>query len=138
MSDRKTPKITPRWDGWLLFEVPYDPDWVEVIKEIPPRQREWDPAKKRWAIGPLYAAEIREWTLRFFSASEGKTSTSTKQRTSADPYAALHLLPSAPAELIESAYRCLAKLAHPDRGGTHEQMLELTAAHDVLKAKRVA
>lgn len=138
MSSRKAPKITPRWDGWLLFDVPYDPDWVEVIKEIPLKHREWDAAKKRWAISPSYAAEIRDWTLRFFGAEGSKASSSTKKRATADPFAVLHLLPSAPAELVDSAYRCLAKLAHPDRGGTHEQMLELTAAHDAAKAKRVA
>ena len=49
------------------------------------------------------------------------------------PFAVLHLLPSAPSELIEGAYKILARLYHPDRGGSTATMQALNEAHDALK-----
>jgi curved DNA-binding protein CbpA len=45
----------------------------------------------------------------------------------------LHLLPSAPPELIEGAYKILARLSHPDVGGDPEAMRALNEARDALK-----
>jgi len=56
-----------------------------------------------------------------------------------DPsYATLHLLPSAPPELVDAAYRCLARLHHPDTGGSTTTMQRLNAAHGALKTRRSA
>ena len=55
-------------------------------------------------------------------------------------YAALHLLPSAPRELIDSAYRTLVKLNHPDRlpvperDRGHRRMVEINGAYEALHA----
>lgn len=52
------------------------------------------------------------------------------------PYTVLHVLPTAPPEVIDAAYRALAKLYHPDRvGGSNEKMKELNMAYDKVKVK---
>ncbi len=50
-----------------------------------------------------------------------------------DPYAVLHLLPSAPPELVTAAHRCLAELNHPDRGGSTATMQAINAAVDAIR-----
>jgi len=51
-----------------------------------------------------------------------------------DPYVTLHLLPSAPAEVIRAAFKALAMKHHPDHGGDEEQMKRLNAAFKMLAA----
>jgi len=57
-----------------------------------------------------------------------------KQPTREELYARLHLLPDAPPELIKVAYRELAKLNHPDKGGDTARMQELNEAFRLLAA----
>ena len=51
--------------------------------------------------------------------------------TTRDPFEVLGLRPDAPADLIEAAYKTLAKVRHPDAGGSDEAMQELNEARDV-------
>lgn len=53
-----------------------------------------------------------------------------------DPYEVLGVRPDAPLEVIESSYRALAKVRHPDAGGSEEAMRELNAAFEKVKAGR--
>jgi len=48
-------------------------------------------------------------------------------------YGVLHLLPSAPPELVTVAYRTLAQLHHPDRGGDAATMVQLNQAVAILR-----
>jgi hypothetical protein len=48
-------------------------------------------------------------------------------------YAELHLLPTAPPELVQAAHRILIKRVHPDRGGNHEQAVELNRAWELVR-----
>lgn len=50
-----------------------------------------------------------------------------------EPWATLHLLPSAPPEVIQAAFRALARLHHPDRGGNEETMRKINNAWEQLK-----
>ena len=56
------------------------------------------------------------------------------QPTREELCARLHLLPDAPPELIKAAYRELAKLNHPDKGGNEETMKRLNEAYGRLLA----
>lgn len=59
--------------------------------------------------------------------------------TRLDPaYAALHLLPTAPAPLVDAAYKCLARLHHPDAGGNTLSMQQLNAARKAIRARRAS
>lgn len=51
-------------------------------------------------------------------------------------HAVLHLLPSAPAEVIKAAYRAMSLIHHPDRGGSTEAMARINDAMDKLMGKR--
>lgn len=57
----------------------------------------------------------------------------------ADAFADLHLLPSAPTELVKAARRIVAKQLHPDRGGDHRKMVasNLAAERALAWAQRV-
>ena len=50
-----------------------------------------------------------------------------------DDYAVLFLTEKAPWEVIVSAYRSLALMHHPDRGGNEETLKEINRAFDSLK-----
>lgn len=54
-----------------------------------------------------------------------------------DPHAVLGLAPGAPLTEIHGAYRRLARLVHPDLGGTDELFRVVGSAHDVLTGRRV-
>jgi hypothetical protein len=49
------------------------------------------------------------------------------------PYDVLNISPSAPLDVAEASYKVLARLAHPDRGGSVEAMQELNEAIDQLR-----
>ncbi len=51
-----------------------------------------------------------------------------------DPYEVLGVTKATPLEVVDAAYRVLAKSAHPDAGGSDEAMAELNEAYEVVKA----
>jgi hypothetical protein len=53
-----------------------------------------------------------------------------------DPWKVMGLRPDADDQMIEDMYKMLAKRRHPDAGGTAEQMAELNAAYERVKAER--
>ncbi|MGH2467562.1 MAG: DnaJ domain-containing protein [Candidatus Limnocylindrales bacterium] len=53
-----------------------------------------------------------------------------------DPYDVLQVGPGADARAVRAAYRRLAHLHHPDRGGSSEAMASLNAAYAVLRDPR--
>jgi len=53
-----------------------------------------------------------------------------------NPYVILGVKPDAPKEVIEKAYRSKAYKAHPDRGGTHEEMVKINAAWEAIQRLR--
>lgn len=52
-----------------------------------------------------------------------------------DPYEVLGVRPGVPIEVLEGAYRALAKTRHPDAGGTAEAMAELNTAYEAIKQR---
>ena len=53
--------------------------------------------------------------------------------TVADPYTVLQVIPEAEPEVIQAAYRALARKHHPDVGGSELQMAMLNAAWETLR-----
>ena len=53
-----------------------------------------------------------------------------------DPYSVLDIPSNSPDWLIPLAYRARAKKAHPDAGGSNEEMKRVNAAFDKIKAER--
>lgn len=126
-------------------EFPFDRDVVDSIKSIvPAHSRQYDPDEKAWFISPAYRDVIRELLEDVFITVETDSeyrSTFTPPPSDRAPrteYTVLHLLPSAPPELVESAYKCLSRMHHPDRGGAGEKMQELNSAVATIRRRRGA
>jgi len=132
----------------LWASTPYLESFVDALKrEIPAWGRAWDKGHKMWHVDLAYRWELQslldhyygEW--RSVSPAELGLEPEAGQRRArqaagaceADRYAALHLLPTAPPELVKAAYRCLAMLNHPDRGGDTRAMQVINEAYEALK-----
>jgi hypothetical protein len=48
----------------------------------------------------------------------------------ASAFSALYLRPDAPPAVVQAVYRVLSKTAHPDLGGTHDEMVQLTEDYE--------
>jgi DnaJ-domain-containing protein 1 len=131
--------ISPTGEATVAFDFSYSA--VEELKSrIPVHARSWNPERKVWTIsaGPFVpvAIAILEDIFGTDAVHVHDDRTGRHRPDGAPPldaYATLHLQPTAPPELVTAAYKCLAKLAHPDRGGTTTNMQMLNAAFDSLR-----
>ncbi len=138
-------RMTRIWDGSYRVTFPFDRDVVESIKRIvPSHSRVYDPDQKAWFVASAYERIIRQLLEDVFITVETDSeyrSTFTPPSDDRAPrteYTVLHLLPSAPPELVESAYKCLSRMHHPDAGGTTSTMQELNSAVATIRRKRGA
>jgi len=117
---------------------------LESLKDaIAPHERRYSPQERQWFILSTAESDLIEWLSEacvLFSArvewqsQQGKSGKrKRKQRSQPLPltgaHAALHLLPDAPPELVKAAYRTLAQLHHPDKGGDTEAMQKINEAY---------
>ncbi len=119
-------------------EFPFDRDVVDSIKSIvPAHSRQYDPDEKCWYISPAYRDVIQELLEAVFIEvemdSERTTYTPPSDRAPRTEFHVLHLRESAPPELVEAAFRCLARIHHPDRGGDTATMQAINSAYAALK-----
>ena len=132
--------------GDVRIKTPYLAAFVEALKAgIPWDDREWKPETKTWLVGAASAKQAIAICHRFFDQVEVIAFRDQHQQAGfvesaktgpSDPYAALHLLPTAPSPLVDAAYRCLARLHHPDLGGDTATMQGINAAYDRLRSAR--
>ena len=144
-STAMIPHATYRPDGAVLFRVPYERGWVDRVKGmVPASARAWDKHAKVWTVAPPFGARVLDLTRRVFGhvavAGAPEPPGRPEPIRRADPsYAALHLLPSAPACVVAAAYRALARDKHPDRlpahrrAAAHERMVAINAAYEALR-----
>ncbi len=135
-----TPQIQRRWDGATVLTFPFDRWLIDALKaEIPGHARTYDPTAKSWTITPAYAHVASQLMHDVFPDVEivDHTAAGSGFDRGGDPREAalvvLHLRPSAPAELIDAAYKCLARLHHPDHGGSTATMQLINAAADRIR-----
>ena len=142
---RATITLTALGDAHLRF--PFSQELVDELKaQIPAHCRAWTPQTKTWWIAASFvnlAARLAEgyFDVEHMDAPRGRGRASSAPPPSPpprplhpDPFATLHLLPSAPRELIEAAYRTLVKLNHPDLRPEHEQALATTTMARINRA----
>src|SRR5687767_12607072 len=97
------PRLVRRSDGGVILTFPYDMWVVDRLKaEVPAWCRTYDPTSRAWTVGPAYArraeAILRE---RFGHVDVEDAAPPPRPIRETDPdYAVLHLLPSAPRELV--------------------------------------
>ncbi len=133
-SIRRTP------DGTFCVRFPYHPGVVGAIKRlVPAGSRRYDPSERAWYVASAYQRIIRDLLTDVFieveTDPERAAYTPPTGTTPATSYSVLHLLPTAPPELVESAYRTLSRLHHPDAGGDTAEMQELN--HAVARIRRI-
>ena len=139
---------------------------LAIIRELPSYSRVWAPAEKCWVISDLSIDQlVARWPtidLRRMVADvrAGKSQQQEKRKTPPPPppppkrpradiprdlmvpvdvrdaFAVLHLLPSAPLEVVKAAYKALALLHHPDHHPgpeAHTRMVAINRAVDTAK-----
>lgn len=130
-------------DGVLTYRGQYIPAVVSGFKSVPFRFRDFAPDEgKVWTIKPPYAEDSLTLILRYAPDAEveytRQTASNAKTRTRTvnnDHFRVLHLRETAPAALVDAAFRCLAKIHHPDVGGDATTMRCLAEAHDALSRR---
>jgi len=132
------PRIVRR-DGAATLTFPFDAWLVDALKmEIPGHARTYDPVAKSWTVAPAYAGVAIRLICQAFTdvemidAAAGPTFDRGEDPREA-ALVVLHLRPSAPPELVDAAYKCLARLCHPDCGGEHDAMLALNHAVESIR-----
>lgn len=130
-------------DGAAIIRFEFSYSVVEELKaRIPAYARSYDAGSKAWTVisGPFVdvAIDVLEDCFRASNVyiADDRTRVS-RASSSTDPYAALHLLPSAPPELVKAAYKTLARLNHPDTGGDTTAMQQINAAAATLHSRGI-
>ncbi len=114
---------------------------IESLKDrIPAYDRTYSPASREWFIHASARDDLEMWlddAREVCGASVEWQPTKherTYTRTVPDAFATLHLLPSAPPEVVRASYKALVQLVHPDKpGGDTEAMQRLNAAYERLR-----
>lgn len=106
---------------------------------IPYARRNFDGTSKVWRFWGGYQDDAIEELLERFPDAECPRRSRRQARPPANSggshFRVLHLRETAPPELVDAAFRCLAKMHHPDKGGDPGTMRELTAARDALSRR---
>ena len=116
---------------------------IESLKDcIPASMRKYKPRERTWYISQPARDALHRWThfchrtaqadIEWPEEGDARNHAPSASHTPAEAYATLHLLPSAPPEVIKAAYRALAHLHHPDHGGDTQEMQAVNAAYQQL------
>ncbi len=134
--------------------------WVSAIRKfVPPSSRSYE--RPVWTFNPRYYHCVLTITKHYFSNIIDQVGTVSEPqanewkrgwaewlevdelegvrepvgvvRHQSTPHARLHLTSDAPPEVVDAAYRALAKIHHPDRGGNQELMKAINVAYDQIK-----
>lgn len=90
--------------------------------------RKWGRAQNPYGFDPNeYERTSAGWRKRESGWASGPSAAPTTAHTT------LHLLPTAPPEVVRAAYKALAIMYHPDKGGNADKMRAVNAAMDSLK-----
>jgi len=110
---------------------------AELKRAVPAPLRTYDPDTKTWTVDGRYVHLVYHVLAQVFGDVDVEGSRYGAADRGDPPREAalviLHLRPTAPPELVDAAYRCLARLHHPDAGGDHDAMLRLNQALEVLR-----
>jgi hypothetical protein len=123
------------WRWALAFD--YSQEMVQGIKaNIPSRQRKWCPDSRQWWFRHEAQLTMLKLAERYCGSVQhvqenGELAPALPAELVA-AYRTLHLLPTAPDELVKHAYRVMCKIHHPDKGGTTPQMQRVNEAYGRL------
>ena len=110
---------------------------AELKRAVPAPLRTYDPDLKTWTVAGRYVSAVYHVLAQVFGEVDVEGSRSGAadrgRPTGGDPYVVLHLLPTAPPELVSAAHKCLAKLHHPDAGGSTAVMQRINRAVESIR-----
>lgn len=137
------PELRQLPNGSVELRFPYHAGIVDELKvTIPAWSRSYNPLTKVWTVEQPYATLAAGLMRRAFGhvrtvgAPAGPDPFTVYRGDASDPdLIVLHLRDTAPPELVEAAYKTLARLHHPDRGGSTTRMQELNAAYARLRER---
>lgn len=127
---------------YVRLRCNYDTALVAMLRNLPRKCRTWSKDERVWVVSSEYADWLESLLQRLgydVIWLDGRQ----PQRTAVPPalaeaYAVLYVSHHAPPEVIDAAYRSLAKLYHPDSGiypreEAEMKMKALNAAYAVLR-----
>ena len=85
---------------------------------------------------PIFQLYLNKVRNEIDKSRESQKLVSSKQQE-CNYYSVLHLMPSAPMEVVEASFRQLSKLYHPDAGGNEQMMQKLAQAYNAIKTERL-
>jgi hypothetical protein len=148
----------------LCFRSRDSAEWYaikEAFKEtfLPHAERSYRESDKTWSVPLRCRKRLHEWADEHFSAvdqvwedeaddqdNEPRASRSDQRNSSSGPrpysssldeaYRVLHLLPTAPNEVLDAVHRALIKVHHPDCGGSHDDAVRINRAMEEIRKHR--
>lgn len=149
--------------GGVRLLTPYVAEFVPALKEaVPFRYLHWDANAKSWVVKQPYVDSALTVAGEYYDRMTELSLPGSDQGAAPSPppgarpahniqqclnevrrvwgeEAALYLLPGAPWEVVQAAYRTLAKLYHPDTGSpaaSHEAMSRVNGAYGLLSRRQ--
>ncbi|MGI8656845.1 MAG: J domain-containing protein [Pyrinomonadaceae bacterium] len=119
---------------------------IDVLKNrIPPHYRVFDGDSRQWLINGIASGYLHGWLEAMEDEYDAEAVWDGEKREHAnapkseppkmiDAYKTLCVVPDAPPEVVKAAYRALAQLNPPDKGGDTEAMQRINEAYRKLAA----
>ena len=143
MDSRLTLVLVPRPGSWVELRGLAGRLLTAVRFGVKPAYRSFDMLTRAWCVHTSRVAYVCDLAVQYgFAVDDSLLSREWQlavqnKSVPASVYATLHLLPTASLELVQAAYRCLAKTAHPDTGGSTEAFLTLQNAYNAICKSRI-
>jgi hypothetical protein len=119
---------------------------IDALKNrIPPHDRKFDSDSRQWLINGTASRCLHGWLEAMEDEYDAEAVWDGEKREHAnapkseplkmiDAYKTLCVVPGCPPALVKAAYRCLAQIHHPDKGGSSEAMQKINEAYRRLAA----
>jgi hypothetical protein len=134
----------------------YNKRFADFVKYSikPPTHRRYDEVNHKWTVHisklvPVvaygkrmfsrvdYSSLPENYQIKIVSELNGNPSSLAinNELQVVDPYTTLFIIPGAPFPVVQAAYKALAFMMHPDKGGSPEDFIRIQAAYDILLEK---
>ena len=144
--------------NYCLLTHPYSKRFIDYVRyNVSDNFRIWNPRKQAYKIHLLKLDEIIIAAKRYFDFIDwtslpehvqirlalkvgkqrygNRPTEKISEPPKASPYEMLYLMDSAPIEVVKAAYKALALLHHPDRGGQVERFQQIKEAYEAITTK---
>jgi hypothetical protein len=120
----------------LQVDAPYDKGFTDSLKtSLPSKKRIWDANDKCWYVVKDQFDRLSHLMGQYFD--DVLLFDFPAQEVSTDAWAVLHLTPNAPMQVVQAAYKALAKMHHSDLGGDDELMKAVNVSYKQILGELV-